>query len=362
MELVNNLTQHWGTWAASVALTVLVFGLGLLVKSRYLAKPVPENPAFKKTHELMRGLFTRTGWLFFLALSLYMGSLLLKLPDRYKAGLDQGVFLVLLLQVGWWGSWWLRYWAKTTYEEVRETDTARATAVGIMKVLGQSVLWLILILAGLANMGFEVSTLIAGLGVGGIAIALASQKILGDLFASMTLILDRPFVVGDFIICGDIRGNVEQIGLKTTHIRSLGGELLILSNSDILESRVQNFKKMKKRRALLSLRVTYQTSLEHLKNIPGIVKEIIESQEGVKFDRAHFKEYGPYSLNFEIVFFVEPPDYKPYLDTLQNVNLEIFERFGKEGIQFAYPTQTIQLDGASNKESPFQEAEGATDI
>lgn len=355
MELVNNFAQYWGTWAASGALTVLVFGLGLLVKSRCLAKSIPENPAFKKTHDLVRGLFTRTGWLFFLAISLYIGSLPLKLPDRYKAGLDQGVFLVLLLQVGFWGTWWLKYWAESTFEEVRKTDTARATAVGILKILGQSVLWLILILAGLANMGFEVSTLIAGLGVGGIAIALASQKILGDLFASMTLILDRPFVVGDFIVCGDIRGNVEQIGLKTTRIRSLGGELLIMPNSDILESRVKNFKKMKKRRALLSIGVTYQTSLEHLKKIPEIVKEIIESHEGNLFDRAHFKEYGPYSLNFEIVFFVEPPDYKPYLDIIQYVNLEIFERFSKEGIQFAYPTQTIQLEGQPSLDSSYKE-------
>ena len=351
MELVNNFTQYWGTWAASLALTFLVFGLGLLVKSRYLSKPVPENPALKKTYDLLQGLLRRTGWLFFLAISIYVGSLPLRLPEHIKGGLDQGVFLVLLLQVGWWGTWWFKHWAESTFEEARETDTARATAVGILKILGQSVLWLILILAGLANMGFEVSTLIAGLGVGGIAIALASQKILGDLFASLTLIMDRPFVVGDFIICGEIRGNVEQIGLKTTRIRSLGGELLILPNSDILESRVKNFKKMEKRRALLSIGVTYQTTQENLKKIPAIVKEIIESHEGTNFDRAHFIEYGPYSLNFEIVFFVSPPDYKPYLDTLQHVNLEIFERFGKEGIQFAYPTQTIQIDGKSTLDS-----------
>ena len=162
-------------------------------------------------------------------------------------------------------------------------------------------------------------------------------------------------MVGDFIVCGDIRGNVEQIGLKTTRIRSLGGELLIMPNSDILESRVKNFKKMKKRRALLSIGVTYQTSLEHLKKIPEIVKEIIESHEGNLFDRAHFKEYGPYSLNFEIVFFVEPPDYKPYLDIIQYVNLEIFERFSKEGIQFAYPTQTIQLEGQPSLDSSYKE-------
>jgi len=344
MKTPNVFNEYWETWIASLAVAVLVFGSGLLVKIRYLSKPLPNNPTLKKTDEVLRGLFNRTGRLFFLALSIYIGSLPLKLGDHYKTGLDQGIFLVLLLQVGWWGTWWFKYWAESTFEESRETDTACATAVGILKIIGQSLLWLILILAGLANMGFEVSTMIAGLGVGGIAIALASQKILGDLFASLTLILDRPFVVGDFIICGDIRGTIEQIGLKTTRIRSLGGELLIMPNSDILESRVQNFKKMEKRRALLTLSVTYQTALEHLKKIPEIVKEIIERHEGTLFDRAHFKEYGPYSLNFEVVFFVEPPDYKPYLDIIQEVNLEIFERFGKEGIQFAYPTQTVQLD------------------
>ena len=190
-------------------------------------------------------------------------------------------------------------------------------------------------------MGFEVSTLVAGLGVGGIAIALASQKILGDLFASLTIILDRPFVVGDYIVSNDIRGVVIKIGLKTTLVRSLEGEMLILPNSDLLESRLRNFRRMEERRALLNIGVVYQTSLEKLKSIPQLIQEIIESQENTRFDRAHFKSYGPHSLDFEIVYFLKSRDYHLYMDTLQEVNLRIFELFEKENIEFAYPTQTL---------------------
>lgn len=335
-------------FGVGLALAAIIFGALQLLKSKLLAQSPPENPAFRKTYDLIQGLLSKTRWLFFLIIALYFGSFPLKLPTPVVDGFGQVVFLVLLMQIGWWGTWWLSHWAKITFQEKRETDSAKASAVGLLKILGQTVLWVFLVVAGLSNLGFEVSTLIAGLGVGGIAIALASQKILGDLFASLTIILDKPFVVGDYIVSNDIRGTVSKIGLKTTLVRSLEGEMLILPNSDLLESRLRNFRRMEERRALLNIGVVYQTPIEKLKVIPKMIQQIIEEQDNTRFDRGHFKEYGPHSLNFEIVYFYTSRNYHLYLDTLQEVNLRIFELFEKEKIEFAYPTQTILFDGTSN--------------
>jgi len=178
----------------------------------------------------------------------------------------------------------------------------------------------------------------------GIAVALAVQNILGDLFASLTIVLDKPFIVGDFIIVGDSMGTVERVGLKTTRIRSLSGEQLIMPNSDLLQSRIRNYKRMQERRVPFSIRVVYETTGDKLKRIPGILKEVIESQEMTRFDRAHFKDYGNFSLNFEIVYWVLSPEKSRSMDIQQAINLSILERFQKEGIEFAYPTQTIRLN------------------
>jgi small-conductance mechanosensitive channel len=179
--------------------------------------------------------------------------------------------------------------------------------------------------------------------VGGIAVALAVQNVLGDLFASFSIVLDKPFVIGDFIIVGDHLGTVEHVGLKTTRIRSLSGEQLVFSNTDLLGSRIRNFKRMYERRVVFSLGVVYQTPARLLEKIPPMLRQIVESREQVRFDRAHFRDFGPHSLNFEIVYWVLSPDYALYMDIQQEINLEIYRRFEQEGIDFAYPTQTLYL-------------------
>jgi small-conductance mechanosensitive channel len=196
----------------------------------------------------------------------------------------------------------------------------------------------------LDNLGIEVTALIAGLGIGGIAVALATQNILGDLFASLLIVLDKPFVLGDFIVVGDFVGHVEKIGLKTTRLRSLSGEQLVVSNNDLLQSRLRNFKRMIERRVLFTVGVTYDTPLEKLAAVPGMIREIIESQPDVRFDRSHFKEFGSYSLNFETVYFVLSPEFGRYMDRQQAINLAIYDRFAQNEIKFAYPTQTLFLE------------------
>ncbi|MCX7798119.1 MAG: mechanosensitive ion channel family protein, partial [Melioribacter sp.] len=204
--------------------------------------------------------------------------------------------------------------------------------------------WIAGLIFLLDNLGFQVTTIVAGLGITGIAIALAAQALLGDLFSYFVIFFDKPFEVGDFISFDGKSGNIEHIGIKTTKIRALSGEQLIVANSKLTNTIVHNFKRLEKRRVLLKFGVTYQTPLEKLKAIPEIVKEIIVSNDLVEFERGHFESYGEYSLNFEFVYFVLTSDYKTYMDIQQKINFDIYQKFEQQKIDFAYPTQTIILN------------------
>jgi len=208
------------------------------------------------------------------------------------------------------------------------------------------VIWGIALVFMLDNLGVKISAVVAGLGIGGVAVALAAQAVLGDLFSYFVIFFDKPFEVGDFIIVGDKMGSVEQVGIKTTRLRAIGGELLIFSNTDLTNSRVHNFKKMEKRRVVFKLGVIYQTPAEKLKAIPQMVKDIIAKQDDTDFDRGHFASYGDFSLDFEFVYYVTGADYAKYMDIQQAINLAIFETFDKEKIEFAYPSQTLFVNKA----------------
>jgi len=229
------------------------------------------------------------------------------------------------------------YWKK------RGKDVAlEGSLSGILKVL-KVVIWGLAITFFLDNLGFKISAVIAGLGIGGVAVALAAQAILGDLFGYFAILFDRPFEVGDFIIIGEYLGTIEHIGIKTTRIRSLGGEELVFSNTDLTNSRLRNYKRMGKRRVIFKLGVTYQTPLAKLKKIPGIVENIIRNVKDTTFDRTHFREYGDFNLVIEIVYYVMSRDYNVYMDIQQEINFGIKGAFEKEGIEFAYPTQTLYV-------------------
>lgn len=229
------------------------------------------------------------------------------------------------------------------YHDETETKSFQGI-VTVIKVL----VWGVGITFMLDNLGFEISTVIAGLGIGGVAVALAAQTILGDLFNYFAIFFDRPFVVGDFIIVGDYLGAVEHIGIKTTRIRSLGGEQLVFSNTDLTNSRIRNYKRMEKRRVVFKLGVTYQTSLEQLKEIPVVITNIIKNVNDTVFDRAHFFSYGDFSLVFEVVYYILSSDYNKYMDIQQEINFAIKEEFEKKGIEFAYPTQTVYVNSSSS--------------
>ena len=232
------------------------------------------------------------------------------------------------------------YWTK------KEIDVNRQRSLkGILKII-KFLVWAAGVTFLLDNLGFKISTVIAGLGIGGIAVALAAQTILGDLFSYFTIFFDRPFEIGDFIIVGDFLGTIEHIGIKTTRVRSLSGEQLVFSNTDLTNSRIKNYKRMDKRRVVFRLGVTYQTTLEQLKEIPGIIKDTINNVSNTVFDRAHFFSYGDFSLVFEVVYYVKSRDYNMYMDIQQEINFIIKEEFEKRGIEFAYPTQTLFLEKA----------------
>jgi small-conductance mechanosensitive channel len=200
----------------------------------------------------------------------------------------------------------------------------------------------------LDNLGFDISAVIAGLGIGGVAVALASQGILEDLFSYFSILFDRPFELGDFIIVGEFMGTVERVGIKTTRLRSISGEELVLANTDLTGSRLRNYKRMAQRRVAFTIGVTYETGMDRLERIPELIQHVIESVDKTIFGRAHFFSYGDFSLNFEIVYFVTTNDYDVYMDTQQAINLGIKRKFDENGIEFAYPTQVQYLASLSN--------------
>jgi small-conductance mechanosensitive channel len=232
----------------------------------------------------------------------------------------------------------------TTYSKQDDTSEQKSKQLKSLSALARFLVWGIGLIFLLDNLGVDISAVVAGLGIGGIAVALAAQAILGDLFSYFTIFFDKPFEIGDFVTVDDKTGTIEHIGIKSTRIRALSGEQLVLSNTDLTSSRIHNFKKLQRRRITFQLGVIYQTPADKLKIIPEIVKQIIVDHSDAEFDRGHFKAFGDFSLNFEFVYYVLSSEYSIYMDIQQAINFKIFEKFEEEGIEFAYPTQTLFMN------------------
>lgn len=225
-----------------------------------------------------------------------------------------------------------------------EEEAQTASVVNLITSAVNAALWLFAVLFLLSNFGFDITSLVAGLGIGGLAIALALQSVFGDIFATISIYFDKPFKVGDFVIIGQDMGTVQHIGLKSTRIKTLQGQELIIPNREITNARINNYKRMDKRRVVFSIGVVYGTKKEKLEKIPDMIRKIIAKNTGAEVDRVHFKEFGPYSLNFEVVYYVLTGDYNKYMDTQQEINLAVKDTFEKEGIDMAFPTQTVILN------------------
>lgn len=227
-------------------------------------------------------------------------------------------------------------------QEDGSADPTLMSGMGVLRFIALAVLVIVVALLALDNLGVAITPLITGLGIGGIAIALAVQNILSDLFSSVTIILDKPFVVGDFIVVGKEMGTVERIGIKTTRVRALSGEQLVFPNSDLLDSRVQNFRRLQERRVVFTFGVIYETPPELLRQVPQVVREVVEAQGTVRFDRCHLGTLGEYALQFETVYIVLSDQFNTHMDILQRINLGLLERLGAMGVEFAYPT-TVEI-------------------
>lgn len=343
-EWYHNSLQAWLTGA----LTAAVLSLLLIVVRKVLVSRL--GAIAEKTTNLIDDMVvaligaTRT-WVI-VGFSAYIGSKSLALPaiDPY---LIPAIKLFLLWQSAVWGAAAITFWVKhhlaTPASSGDRTGIAMINAMGIgAKVL----LWILVIITALKSVfAIEITPLITGLGVSGIAVALAVQNILGDLLAALSIVFDKPFDVGDTIGVDQITGVVEHIGLKTTRIRSISGEQIIIGNADLLKSRVHNFRRMYQRRVLFSLDVPYDTPLEVVRKLPGIVEQIVAAQTPVKFDRCHVAEFEESAMRLETVYFVLDKEYRVYMDVQQAINLEILKQFAAVNVKFAFPSRTVYHEG-----------------
>jgi small-conductance mechanosensitive channel len=285
---------------------------------------------------------TKPALLFFIAV--FVASQPLSLPETLGRWVGILATVAALVQVGFWSVGWLDVMLASWRERRLGDDPDASTTFKFVHYALNVLIWAIVLLLLLENLGVDISALVAGLGISGIAVALALQSILGDLFASLTILLDKPFVVDDYLAVDDLSGTVESIGLNTTRLTSLTGEQLVFSNKDLLQSRIRNYGRMEERRVLFRIGVVYGTSPGTLQKIPDMIQTVIEDQDQTRFDRSHFKEFGDSALTFETVYHMTVPDYQAYMDVQQRVNLAVLRSFESEGIEFAFPTQHVYLE------------------
>jgi small-conductance mechanosensitive channel len=285
-------------------------------------------------------LVERTGLFFLWAVAVYLASRDLTFTPPVERILTIGIVLIFWTQVGLWAMTAVRYAIDLRRKSSAGLDTLLTSSMDVILFAAGLLIWAMVLLLALDNLGVQIKPLLAGLGIGGIAVALAVQTVLSDLLASMSIALDKPFSIGDSLTVGEIQGTVEHIGVKSTRLRSLSGEQIIMGNTDILKSRVRNYGRMRERRAIFQFGVSYDTEPKALAAIPGLVREIIESTPNTRFDRCHFLAYGATTLQFEVVFYSTKADFNTYADAQQSINLAIIERLRAMKVSLTAPNRT----------------------
>ena len=343
--LEDNMVQDWLTAAALVLIVMVlvrsVIAIGLKRLRAVAAKTETD------IDDLVTQLLEKTKFVFVALVALYVGAISLTLPSEVDDILSTILVLGFLVQGAFWANGLVNYMLGSWARQKFEADPTISTALGSVGFLIRLAVWATFAMLALDNLNIDIGPLVASLGIGGVALALALQGVLGDLFASLTIVFDRPFAVGDYIQVGELAGTVQHVGLKSTRILAVTGEQLVFSNADLLGSRIRNFQSRQERRCVFTLGVTYDTPQEKLARIPRLIQEIIESQKNTRFDRSFFMVFGDSALNFETVYYMLVPDFQTYGETHHAINLEIFRKFAEEGIEFAYPTQTVYVEGVS---------------
>jgi len=348
---LGEVLGHW-LIGAGVALATLL--AALLVKRLALGRAARVARATASgLDDFAVELARRTRWLLLALPALYLGSLALDAFPRSQRALRSAAIVAVLLQIALWLSIAIDLWVAGYRKRRLPTDAAAATTVAVLRFVGKLALWSILLLLALDNLGVNVTALVTGLGVGGVAVALALQNILGDLFASLSIVLDKPFVIGDSITAGDVSGTVESIGLKTTRLRSPTGEQVVYANGDLLKSHIRNFQRLAERRVTLAFGVAQDTPAAAVAEIPALVRRIVETLADVRFERAHFKGFGAATLDFEASYVVLTPDFTTYMDRQQAVGLALLAALEERGIRLGRAA-TLRL-AAEPAEPPAQE-------
>ncbi len=343
--LFSNMVIDYSLALLVFLVTLLIFRLVLSLFLGKLKRRAEKTPT--KINETLIQILQSFSWPFYLFLAFYLALSTLEVLSQ----VERLAFYVLIS--------WITYQIVVVVSLLidlvsrkileKEAHAGTESAIGLLTKIAKGVIWVVAVLTLLSNMGFNITSFVAGLGVGGVAVALALQNIFNDLFSSFSIYFDKPFVVGDFIIIGDKMGVVKDIGIKSTRIQSLQGEEIIISNRELTTAQIQNFKKMEQRRIVFHFGVLYETPHDKLVLIPKIVKKIIEDHKMARFDRAHFQEFADSALRFEIVYFMTVPGYNEYMDTQQDINFAIREAFSKEGVEMAYPTRTLYIKGQDGK-------------
>jgi small-conductance mechanosensitive channel len=331
-------------WAAAAGIALAVFLTLLLLRHLTvgrLGRRAERTPG--GLDDIAVDLARRTRTLLILIPAVWVGSLSLQVRPEVGRVLKGAAEVAIFLQAALWASLAIDLWVTRAQRRRLAGDASSLALVGVLRFVAKLTLWVILLLAALDNLGVNVTSLVTGLGIGGVAVALALQNVLSDLFASLSIVFDKPFVLGDSITVGDLSGSVESIGLKTTRLRGVGGEQIILANGELMKSRIHNWKRMSERRVELVFGVPRETAADIVAGVPERLRGIVEALDQVRFERAHFKGFGESSLDFEAVYWIASPDYNLFMDRQQAVNLALLKTLQEEGIGLAVPTQSLLL-------------------
>lgn len=355
----GNSVREWLIGAAAFLVAILALTLLRRLLVARLGR-IAERTA-TQLDDLVVELVRRTRWYFIVFVAFEVGTRFVTLRPRVDEIIGRVVLVFVVVQIGVWGNGVVDFWvAQFARRRSAEADAASATTLVALGYAARAVLWALVLAMLLRVFGFDVTALITGLGIGGVAIALAVQNVLGDLFAAMAIVLDRPFVIGDTINVDTVTGTVEHIGLKTTRLRSVSGEQIVMANGELLKGRIRNYKRMIERRVVFTVDVTYDTAPDVVARIPAMLREIVGTQSPVRFDRSHFATYTDSTLRFETVYWVLDPDYAKFMDIQQAINLELLRRFNAQRIEFAFPTRVVYTPNAPTGDAAKDAKGGVT--
>lgn len=357
--------ESWRTWEIWISQTsflnfALVIGISAVsyvalrvLMSSVLARIVNWLSTSKgRWSDYAAEVFKHTSRLLIAAMALQIGLAVVELGPVWDARVSHLWFLVLALQFGLWVDAAIAYWKEGVIQDKAGQDNQ--LTVTMVALMFRIVLWAVVLLSVLANLGVDITAFVASLGIGGIAIALAVQTLLGDLFASASIGVDKPFKTGHFIVFNDIAGTIEYIGLKTTRIRSLSGEQILCSNTKLLQQTIHNYSRMSERRVVFSLAISFRTTVEKARELPPLIKQAVEAVENTRFDRAHLLMFDDYALRYEVVYYVLSADYNLYMDIQQAINFSLLEELSKRNIKFAMPVRALEF----LEEVPLPEGHG----